>query len=74
MHLRIQNPQKAKAFSRQGFYRNIDDFLIAHSTILKVELVIGEHVAAVVPLSSLDSPWRINVYYFELTDLVYKVF
>ena len=55
-------------------HRNIDNLLVTHSAILEVELVIGKHEARVVSLCTLDSPWWIYMDYFEVADLLHKVF
>ena len=34
VHLRVQDPQEAKAFLCQVLYWNVDNFLVAHSAIL----------------------------------------
>jgi hypothetical protein len=34
VHLRVKDPQKAKAFRRQGFHWYINNFLITHGRVL----------------------------------------
>ena len=43
MHLRIEYPKETEALRSQILNRNIDDLLVAHRRILKIELIIREH-------------------------------
>lgn len=73
MHLRIEDPEEAKAFGSQGFHGYIYDLLVAHGWILQVELVIRKHETWVVSLGSFDSPWRVDVNDFKMADLINEV-
>lgn len=73
VHLRVEHPQKAEALAGQHFHGNVYDFLVAHGAVAQVELVVGEHVAAVISLCSLDPPWRIDVHYLKMADLFHEV-
>jgi hypothetical protein len=43
VHLGIQDPEEAETFLGQILDRDINNFLVAHRTILQVEFVIGKH-------------------------------
>lgn len=73
VHLRIEDPQKAKALCRKIFNRDINDFLVAHRAVIEVELVIREHKTSVVPLGSLYPPWWIDVHNLKVANLLYQI-
>mgnify|MGYP006874997138 CR=1 FL=1 len=66
VHLRVKDPKEAKTFDWELLDWDVDDFLVRHCLIFKVEFVIWKHKACVVALSSFDSPWRVNVYNFKV--------
>ena len=73
MHLWIEDPKETEAFSREILNWDVHYFLVTHSAIFQVELIIGKHEARVISLSTLDSPWRIDVNNLEVSNLVDQV-
>lgn len=73
VHLGIEDPKETEALCREILYWNVHNFLITHSAIFQVELIIGKHETGVIPLSTLDSPWRIDVNNLKVSNLVDQV-
>ena len=73
VHLRVEDPQEAEAFFGEHFDWNVHNFRVGHRIVVEVELVVREHKARVVPLCSLDPPWRVNVHHLEVAKLIYEV-
>lgn len=65
VHLRVEDPQEAEAFVGELLDGDVDDLLVAHRGVLQVEFVVRKHEAGVVPLGTLDSPWRVNHHNLE---------
>jgi hypothetical protein len=70
VHLRVKDPKEAEPLLGENFHWYVHNFRIWHCVVVKVEFVIAEHEACIVPLSSLDPPGWINLDHLEGTQLV----
>ena len=73
VHLGIEDPKETEALCREILNGDVHNFLVAHSAIFQVKLIIGKHETRVISLGTLDSPWRIDVNNLKVSNLVDQV-